>query len=39
MAPGRTGRIGLREFSLSSLADTAVSLNELLARFKAEMAL
>jgi hypothetical protein len=39
MAPGRTGRIGLREFSLSSLADAAVSLDELLARFKAEMAL
>jgi hypothetical protein len=39
MAPGRTGRIGLREFSLSSMAGAAVSLDELLVRFKAEMAL
>ncbi len=39
VAPGRTGRIGLREFSLSSLADPATSLDELLLRFKAEMAL
>lgn len=38
-APGRTGRVVLREFSVSSIADGAVSLDTLLKQFKAEMAL
>lgn len=38
-APGRTGKIVLREFSVSSIADGAVSLDTLLKQFKAEMAL
>jgi len=38
-APGRTGKLGLREIGVSSLADGAVSLDTLLKRFKAEMAL
>jgi SIR2-like domain len=38
-APGRTGKIALREFSVSSVADGAVSLDTLLKQFKAEMAL
>lgn len=37
-APGRTGKLGLREFGVSSMADGAVSLEGLLQRFKAEMA-
>lgn len=38
-APGRTGKLALREFSVSSMADGAVSLDTLLRQFKAEMAL
>lgn len=38
-APGRTGKVVLREFSVSSIADGAVSLDTLLKQFKAEMAL
>lgn len=38
-APGRTGRVVLREFSISSIADGAVSLDTLLKQFKVEMAL
>jgi hypothetical protein len=38
-SPGRTGNLGLREFSVSFLADGAVSLNVLLRQFQAEMAL
>jgi hypothetical protein len=38
-APGRTGKITLREFSVSSIAEGAVSLDTLLKQFKAEMAL
>lgn len=38
-APGRTGKIVLREFSVSSIADGAVCLDTLLKQFKAEMAL
>ena len=38
-APGRTGRLGLREFSVLSVADNAVSLDVLLQQFKTEMAL
>ena len=37
--PGRTGKIGLREFSVSSVAEGAASLDVLLRGFKAEMAL
>jgi hypothetical protein len=37
--PGRTGKLGLREFSVSSISDGAVSLDTLLQRFKAEVAL
>ena len=37
--PGRTGKMGLREFRISSLAEGAVSLGVLLRQFKAEMAL
>lgn len=38
-APGRTGKVMLREFSVSSIANGAVSLDTLLQQFKAEMAL
>lgn len=38
-APGRTGRVQLRELSVSSIKDGAVSLDTLLQRFKAEAAL
>lgn len=38
-APGRTGKVVLREFSTSSIADGAVSLDTLLKQFKAEMSL
>jgi hypothetical protein len=38
-APGRTGKVQLRELSVSSLKDGAVSLDILLQRFKAEAAL
>lgn len=38
-APGRTGRIGLRELSVSSIKDGVVSLELLLQRFRAEAAL
>ena len=38
-APGRTGRLGLREFSVSSVADGAVSLDVLLQQFETELAL
>jgi hypothetical protein len=37
--PGRTGKMGLREFSVSSLAAGAVSLDVLMKEFKAEMGL
>jgi hypothetical protein len=37
-APGRTGRVVLREFSISSMAEGAASLKPLLKQFKAEMA-
>jgi hypothetical protein len=39
IAPGRTGRLTLREFSVSSMADGATNLDSLLTQFKAEMAL
>lgn len=38
-APGRTGRVQLRELNVSSIKDGAVSLDTLLQRFKAEAAL
>ncbi len=38
-APGRTGKMVLRELSVPSIADGAVSLDTLLKQFKAEMAL
>lgn len=38
-APGRTGKVQLRELSVSSIKDGAVSLDILLQRFKAEAAL
>jgi SIR2-like domain len=38
-APGRTGRLALREFSVSSIAEGATSIDLLLRQFKAEMAL
>lgn len=38
-APGRTGKVQLRELSVSSIKDGAVSLNILLQRFRAEAAL
>lgn len=38
-APGRTGKLTLREFSVSSIAEGAVSLDPILRQFKAEMAL
>lgn len=37
-APGRTGKLSLREFGVYSMADGAVSLDGLLQRFKAEVA-
>jgi hypothetical protein len=37
--PGRTGKVRLREFSVSSVADGALTLDVLLRRFKAEIAL
>lgn len=37
-APGRTGKLGLREFGVSSMADGAMSLDKLMQRFKAEVA-
>ncbi|MDR6955511.1 hypothetical protein J2X65_004891 [Ancylobacter sp. 3268] len=38
-APGRTGRLQLRELSVSSIKDGAMSLDDLLQRFKTEAAL
>ncbi|MCV3205567.1 SIR2 family protein [Mesorhizobium sp. YC-39] len=38
-APGRTGKVQLRELSVSSIKNGAVSLDTLLQRFKAEAAL
>ncbi|MBN8974921.1 MAG: SIR2 family protein [Rhizobiales bacterium] len=38
-APGRTGKLSLREFSVSSVARNAISLDTLLKQFKAEMVL
>lgn len=38
-APGRTGKVTLREFSVSSVTEGAESLDSLLQQFRAEMAL
>lgn len=37
--PGRTGKLGLREFSVSSVSAGVANLDDLLQRFKAEVAL